>query len=64
MMLGFPLRLHPVGLVTETRRYLTAGPSAAVPLYSSFIFSLNNRASTIIYVAVAWSRREEESKRE
>ena len=39
--------LHPCRLVTDSRRYLIIGASAAVPLYSSFIFSLNNRASTI-----------------
>ena len=39
--------LHPCRLVTDSRRYLIVGASAAMPLYSSFIFSLNNRASTI-----------------
>ena len=36
--------LHPCRLVTDSRRYLIVGASAAMPLYSSFIFSLNNRA--------------------
>ena len=36
--------LHPCRLVTDSQRYLIVGASAAVPLYSSFIFSLNNRA--------------------
>ena len=31
-------------LVTDSRRYLITGAPAAMPLYSSFIFSLNNRA--------------------
>ena len=45
MTVRSPCRLHPnVGLVTETRRYLITGAPAAMPLYSSFIFSLNNRA--------------------
>ena len=35
--------LHPCRLVTDSRRYLIVG----APAYSSFIFSLNNRASTI-----------------
>ena len=39
--------LHPCRLVTDSRRYLIVGASAATPLHSSFIFSLNNRASTI-----------------
>ena len=39
--------LHPCRLVTDSRRYLIVGAPAAVPLYSSFFFSLNNRASTI-----------------
>ena len=39
--------LHPCRLVTDSRRYLIVGVPAAMPLYSSFIFSLNNRASTI-----------------
>ena len=36
--------LHPCRLVTDSRRYLIVGVPAAMPLYSSFIFSLNNRA--------------------
>ena len=36
--------LHPCRLVTDSRRYLIVGAPAAMPLYSSFIFSLNNRA--------------------
>ena len=36
--------LHPCRLVTDSRRYLIVGASTAMPLYSSFIFSLNNRA--------------------
>ena len=45
MTVRSPCRLHPnVGPVTETRRYLITGAPAAMPLYSSFIFSLNNRA--------------------
>ena len=39
--------LHPCRLVTDSRRYLIVGASAAMPLHSSFIFSLNNRALTI-----------------
>ena len=39
--------LHPCRLVTDSRRYLIVGAPATMPLYSSFIFSLNNRASTI-----------------
>ena len=45
MTVRSPCRLHPdVGRVTGTRRYLIEGAPAAVPFYSSFIFSLNNRA--------------------
>ena len=36
--------LHPCRLVTDSRRYLIVGAPAAMPLYSSFIFSLNDRA--------------------
>ena len=36
--------LHPCRLVTDSRRYLIVGVPAAMPLYSSFFFSLNNRA--------------------
>ena len=36
--------LHPCRLVTDSRRYLIVGVPAAMPLYSSFIFSLNDRA--------------------
>ena len=36
--------LHPCRLVTDSRRYLIVGASAAMPLYSPFIFSLNDRA--------------------
>ena len=63
MTVKSPCRLHPCRPVTESRRYLIAGASAALPLHSSLIFSLNNRASTIIKVAVAWPRREEEHVR-
>ena len=45
MTVRSPCWLHPnVGLVTGTRRYLIEGAPTAVSLYSSFIFSLNNRA--------------------
>ena len=36
--------LHPCRLVMDSRRYLIVGVPAAMPLYSSFFFSLNNRA--------------------
>ena len=39
--------LHPCRLVTDSRRYLIIGAPATMPLHSSFIFTLNNRASTI-----------------
>ena len=32
--------LHPCRLVTDSRRYLIVGASAAMPLYSSFIFNI------------------------
>ena len=39
--------LHPCRLVTDSRRYLIIEAPATMPLHSSFIFTLNNRASTI-----------------
>ena len=41
MTVKSPVSAAPCRLVTESRRYLIEGASAAMPLYSSFIFSLN-----------------------
>ena len=51
-----------VSHVTETRRYWIEGASAAVPLYSSFSFSLNNRACQQLAKLLLLWRREEEEK--
>ena len=49
MMLEFPLRLHPCRLCHGNSEILDLieGASAAMPLYSSFSFSLSDRASTV-----------------
>ena len=41
MTVKSPVSAAPCRLVAESRRYLIEGASAAMPLYSSFSFSLN-----------------------
>ena len=53
MTVKSPVSAAPCRRVAESRRYLIERASAAMPLYSSFSFSLSNRASTISQVAVA-----------
>ena len=47
----------------ETRRYWIEGASAAVPLYSSFSFSLHNRACRqLAKLLLLWKREEVEEE--
>ena len=46
--------LHPCRLFTDSRRYLIVGASATMPLYSSFIFSLNDRACQQLARCCCW----------
>ena len=59
MTVKSPVSAPPCRLVTETRRYLIEGASAAMPLYFLFSFFLSNRASTISSVVVAVEERRE-----
>ena len=49
-------RTH-VGLSRTLGRYLIVGVPAAMPLYSSFIFSLNNRACQQLAKLLCWMEK-------